>query len=139
MRPDEIDIVVSMYQKLCEEVYPHRTFNGTEAFRHNVEVWVQFNYDIMIIEDKEPIAFMLCYHDNMGGIVEPFYKVECVYVIPKYRNSRATLLIKNLALSYADREGIILQCNASMLTQSSKIISKFGVPLFTTYERMPNV
>lgn len=139
MLPVEIDLVAKMYQKLCEEVYPHRTFNGIEAFRHNVEVWTQFNYDIMIIEDKYPIAFMLCYHDNMGGIVDTFYKLECAYIVPHYRNSRAILLMKNLALSYADKEGIILQCNASMITQSSKIISKFGVPLFTTYERMPNV
>ena len=138
MKPKDFEIVVDMYQALCKEVYPNLQFKERDTFAQNVALWVKLKYDILIIEDKEPVAFMMCFYDNMGGITDLFYKFECAYVVPKYRNSRATLLMKNTLLAYVDREGIILQCNASMLTLSSKIVSKFGMPLFTTYERMPN-
>lgn len=139
MQPQDFDTVVDMYEAMCKEVYPHRTFNSREAFENNVAFWVKLNFDILVTVHKdEVVGFMMCFYDDMGGIVEPFYKFECAYIKPEYRNSRAVILMRNTMLSYADREGIIIQCNASLLTQSSKIVSKFGIEIFKTYERMPN-
>lgn len=138
-KPSDFEEVVQMYYNMCIEAYPHRQFKEKQYFYNNVMRWLSYNYDIMIVEkNNDIVGFSLCYYDSLGGIVEDFYNMECVYIKEQYRKSRALYLIVMTAINYCDKMGLILSGNASDVTESSKISSKYGIKLFTKYERIPN-
>jgi hypothetical protein len=138
-KPSDFDEVLNMYYQLCHEIYPHRTFKSMRAFESNVKFWISSNYDIMVTENNGRVTgFILCYVDNMGGIVDDYYQIECVYVKHDARNSRALQLMVATAMNYANTKGYILSGNASEFTQASDISSRFGLKILTRYERLPN-
>ena len=137
-KPTDFEEVVDMYYNMCLEVYPHRQFKSKQYFYRNVIRWLDFNYDIMVTElDGIITGFILCYVDSMGGIVDDYYQIECVYVKKKFRKGRSLFLMVNTAIEYANQKGYILSGKASEITESSKISSKYGVNVFTTFERLP--
>lgn len=137
-KPTDFEEVVDMYYKMCHEVYPHRQFKDKQYFYSNVLRWLDWNYDIMVTEVNEVLTgFILCFEDSMGGIVDDYYQIECVYIKEHYRKGRSLYLMVNTAIEYANSKKYILSGNASNITESSKISSKYGVNVLTKFERMP--
>lgn len=135
----DFEEVVNMYYKMVHDVYPNRQFKSKQFFYKNVINWIDNNYDIMITEDNGIITgFAMCYEDNMGGICKPFYTAECVYIKPEYRKGRSAYLMYQSAMIFADNMDYIISTNASEVTESHNLASKFGTKIFTQYERVPN-
>lgn len=136
--PNDFEEIVDMYYKMIHEVYPHRQFKSKQYFYRNVMRWLDLNYDIMITEKDGVITgFCMCYYDSMGGICDDFYQAECVYVKPEYRKTKSAYLMYHSVMIYADKMGLLISTNAAETTESHKISDKFGLKLFSHYERLP--
>lgn len=138
---EDFEEVVDMYYKMCLEVYPHRKFKSKQYFYANVINWINWKYDIMVTEkDGNITGFIMCYFDSMGGIVEDYYQLECYYVKPEYRKTRALYLMYNTVTIYCDSMGVLLSGSASSFTESKKICLKYGnIEVFSKIERLPKI
>ena len=137
-KPTDFKEVVNMYYELTKEVYSHRKIAHIDNFYKAVNEWIDCNYDIIIIEKDGIVAgFGVAYIDSMGGLLENYYLLDNVYIKPEYRKTRSLYFIVQYCLHYAQSQGYVLAGNASDITESSRISAKFGLKVFTRYEKLP--
>jgi len=128
--------VVFMYYEATKEVLLNHEIKPLQNFNDVITNWEEWGYDIIVTENGlELTGFSVCCIDTMGGIVEPYYHAEVIFVKPEYRKGRSAYLLYQQGLSKAQEKGMLVATNAYEHSEASQISKKLGVKTYTHYER----
>jgi len=113
----DFDNLVDSYYNLIRDCYPsiQRTDNHMAYYKNVIDWFEDETNSILIVEDKngEYVGYTLLIVDDVGGVVDKYIKVECLYIVPDYRNSKATYRIMHHIYDLADNLNLDILCNAN--------------------------
>ena len=137
------DDLVDMHYKFITEIYgDKRRINSKYFFHKTIQSWIDNRREIAIaVKDSEVVGYSLSYIDDMGGLTEPVYKGEFIYVKEYARKSRTAYLLYNNIIERAKELDMNVSGGGRADNGADKMLEKhFGdgsgkERMFSTYER----
>ena len=108
----DYDSVVDMYYEFVKEVFSNRKIGDRYFFSKAVMNWINTGKNIVVVEhNDEIVGFSMAFVDDNGGLTEPFYHGEVIYIKHNFRKSKAAYLLYNNGVEVAKDLGLISTAN----------------------------
>jgi len=122
-QPDDIPVLVDMYQDLLTHAYPDRELASKLTLYKIVLSW--FNDDDrirVVIKDNMIVGFSLARFENAGGATEMVINADITYIYAPFRKTKAAFLLYNDLVDYAKRCNLIIMSTST--PESAPIVEK---------------
>ena len=114
------------------EIYPNRERTTELVYEFTIRRWVETeNKDLVIVVDgDEVIGFISGQIEDFDNLLDPYYSVPLIYVIPERRKGRATCLLYHWLWEHMEMHEMIVETiplNEVALSHTKKFGAvKFG-------------
>lgn len=133
---NDFNEVAMMYRDLIGTVYHNYKLGAPLTFEKAVRFWIEEEHDIHVAVEPsgELCGFTLSFIER-SFIIQDLYRVDQLFIKPKFRNSRAALLLYANMIEISKILELPIVAKGWHGSISNKILQKFGTPIFTEYER----